>query len=543
MQSHDSIVDMFNAACEQYSALDAFTCLGQTMTYSELDERSHQFAVYLQHHTTLAPGDRLAVQLPNTLQYPVVLFGALRAGVVIVNTNPLYTGTELQHQLKDSGAKVLVVLANVAKAAETIIDQTDIQQVIVTEIGDLHCFPKRQIINGIVKYIKKQVPKCRFPSSIHFLKALALGKRDEFSPVDIDLSDIAFLQYTGGTTGVAKGAMLTHNNLLSNKTQVLNHWGNLLTHTGEVFAAPLPLYHIYGFTLPCMVLIAIGCHSVLVPNPRDLNSLLEVFKSSPLTGMVGLNTLFVALLNHPEFSALDFSKLKLTTSGGMALVEDTATRWQKVTGTDILEGYGLTETSPVISANTLDHFQLGTIGLPLPDTECQTVDENGDVIASGEAGELCVRGPQVMLGYWNKPEETATAIDADGWFKTGDIAIIQGDGFIRIVDRKKDMIIVSGFNVYPNEVEGVLLSHPEIIEAAVISIPDEDTGEAVKAFVVLAQGSSLDDQSIKTFCKESLTPYKVPRNYEFRQELPKSAVGKILRRELRPSPEVSAAHP
>ncbi len=543
MQSHDSIVDMFNAACEQYSALDAFTCLGQTMTYSELDERSHQFAVYLQHHTTLAPGDRLAVQLPNTLQYPVVLFGALRAGVVIVNTNPLYTGTELQHQLKDSGAKVLVVLANVAKAAETIIDQTDVQQVIVTEIGDLHCFPKRQIINGIVKYIKKQVPKCRFPSSIHFLKALALGKRDEFSPVDIDLSDIAFLQYTGGTTGVAKGAMLTHNNLLSNKTQVLNHWGNLLTHTGEVFAAPLPLYHIYGFTLPCMVLIAIGCHSVLVPNPRDLNSLLEVFKSSPLTGMVGLNTLFVALLNHPEFSALDFSKLKFTTSGGMALVEDTATRWQKVTGTDILEGYGLTETSPVISANTLDHFQLGTIGLPLPDTECQTVDENGDVIASGEAGELCVRGPQVMLGYWNKPEETATAIDADGWFKTGDIAIIQGDGFIRIVDRKKDMIIVSGFNVYPNEVEGVLLSHPEIIEAAVISIPDEDTGEAVKAFVVLAQGSSLDDQSIKTFCKESLTPYKVPRNYEFRQELPKSAVGKILRRELRPSPEVSAAHP
>jgi long-chain acyl-CoA synthetase len=543
MQSHDSIVDMFNAACEQYSALDAFTCLGQTMTYSELDELSHQFAVYLQHHTTLAPGDRLAVQLPNTLQYPVVLFGALRAGVVIVNTNPLYTGTELQHQLKDSGAKVLVVLANVAKAAETIIDQTDVQQVIVTEIGDLHCFPKRQIINGIVKYIKKQVPKCRFPSSIHFLKALALGKRDEFSPVDINPSGIAFLQYTGGTTGVAKGAMLTHNNLLSNKTQVLSHWGNLLTHTGEVFAAPLPLYHIYGFTLHCMVLIAIGCHSVLVPNPRDLNSLLKVFKSSSLTGMVGLNTLFVALLNHPEFSALDFSKLKLTISGGMALVEDIAMRWQKVTGTDILEGYGLTETSPVISANTWDHFQLGTIGLPLPDTECQTVDENGDVVSNGEAGELCVRGPQVMLGYWNKPEETAVAIDADGWFKTGDIAIIQDDGFIRIVDRKKDMIIVSGFNVYPNEVEGVLLSHPEITEAAVISIPDEDTGEAVKAFVVLAEGSSLDDQSIKDFCKAYLTPYKVPRNYEFRQELPKSTVGKILRRELRPSPEVSAARP
>ena len=535
MQSHRSIVDMFNEACEHYHALDAFTCLGQTMTYGELDQLSHQFAAYLQHHTTLAPGDRLAVQLPNTLQYPVVLFGALRAGIVIVNTNPLYTGTELQHQLKDSGAKVLMVLANVAKAVETIIDQTDIQQVILTEIGDLHRFPKRQIINGVVKYIKKQVPKCHFPCSISFRKTLALGKRDTFSPVDMAPSDIAFLQYTGGTTGVAKGAMLTHNNLLANKTQVLKHWESVLVPTKEVFAAPLPLYHIYGFTLHCMVLVSIGCHSVLVPNPRDLDSLVKTFESSPLTGMVGLNTLFVALLNHPKFVSLDFSVLKLTTSGGMALVEDTAVRWKEVTGTTVLEGYGLTETSPVISSNTMDDFQLGTIGVPIPDTECQVIDDDGAVLATGEAGELCVRGPQVMLGYWNKPEATAEVLDADGWFTTGDIAIIQEDGFIRIVDRKKDMIIVSGFNVYPNEVEGVLLSHPEIIEAAVISIPDEDTGEAVKAFLVLAEGSSLDDQSIKVFCKKSLTPYKVPRHYEFREELPKSAVGKILRRELRPT--------
>jgi long-chain acyl-CoA synthetase len=534
MQPHQSIVDMFNEACDHFPALTAFSCLGRSMTYGELDRLSHQFAVYLQHHTTLAPGDRMAVQLPNTLQYPVVLFGALRAGVVIVNTNPLYTGTELRHQLNDSDAKVLVVLANVAKAVEEIIDQTDIQHVIVTEIGDLHRFPKRQIINGVVKYIKKQVPNCHFPSEISFLKSLSLGKRDVFSPVDLNPSSVAFLQYTGGTTGIAKGAMLTHNNLLSNKTQVLKHWESVLVPTEEVFAAPLPLYHIYGFTLHCMVLVSIGCHSVLVPNPRDLNSLVKVFESSKLTGMVGLNTLFIALLNHARFPSLSFSKLKITTSGGMALADDTAIRWKEVTGTTVLEGYGLTETSPVISANTPENFQLGSIGLPLPDTECKVIDESGGTIVSGDSGELCVRGPQVMLGYWNQVVATAEVIDSEGWFKTGDIAVIQEDGFIRIVDRKKDMIIVSGFNVYPNEVEKILLSHKDIIEAAVISIPDRETGEAVKAFLVLAEGSDLDDQSIKAFCKKSLTPYKVPRHYEYRNELPKSSVGKILRRELRP---------
>ncbi|MGS2716693.1 AMP-binding protein [Eionea flava] len=533
MQTYLSIVDMFNEACERYHDHIAFSCLGQTLSYGELDQLSKQFAVYLQHHTTLAPGDRLAIQLPNTLQYPVVLFGALRAGVVIVNTNPLYTGTELQHQLNDSGAKVLVVLANVAKAIEEVIDQTDVQHVIVTEVGDLHAFPKRQLINSVIKYIKKQVPECHFASEISFRKALSLGKRDVFSAVSVSPSDIAFLQYTGGTTGVAKGAMLTHDNLLSNKAQVLNHWEGVLIPTQEIFVAPLPLYHIYGFTLHCMALMSIGCHSVLVPNPRDLNSLIKVFSTAKLTGMVGLNTLFVALLNHPQFTSLDFTSLKLTTSGGMALAEDTAVRWKKVTGTNVLEGYGLTETSPVISANTPDNFQLGTIGLPLPNTECKVIDETGDTIHSGEPGELCVRGPQVMLGYWNQPEATASVL-SDGWFSTGDIAIIQGDGFIRIVDRKKDMIIVSGFNVYPNEVENVLLSHKDIIEAAVIAIPDTETGEAVKAFLVLAAGTHLDDQSIKAFCKESLTPYKVPRHFEFRDELPKSPVGKILRRELRP---------
>ena len=533
MLTHPSIANMFDEACKQYASLDAFSCLGHTMTYGELDQLSLQFATYLQHHTTLAPGDRLAIQLPNSLQYPVVLFGAIRAGIVVVNTNPLYTGKELQHQLKDSGAKVLVVLANVANAIEAVIDQTDVQQVIITEIADLHPFPKRQLINSVVKYVKKQVPSCHFPISVTFRKSLVLGQRDTFNPVAIQATDIAFLQYTGGTTGVAKGAILTHENLIHNKTQIIEHWKGFLTPAKEIFAAPLPLYHIYGFTLHCLALVSIGCHSVLVPNPRDINSLVKVFASYPLTGMVGLNTLFVALMNNKDFSNVDFSSLALTTSGGMALVNDTAKRWETITGTTILEGYGLTETSPVVAANKPDGCQLGTIGQALPSTECKVIDEAGNTLNNGEEGELCIRGPQVMQGYWQSPEETEKVLDSEGWFKSGDIALIQGDGFIRIVDRKKDMIIVSGFNVYPNEVEATLLEHPEIIEAAVIAIPDIATGEGVKAFLVLAEGSDLDDEAIRDFCKKSLMAYKVPHFYEYRNELPKTTVGKVLRRELR----------
>lgn len=533
MEQCETIGELFVNVCQRYPNLPAFTCLGKTISFAELDTLSRDFAAYLQHHTTLAPGDRIAVQLPNLLQYPVVLYGALRAGVVIVNTNPLYTGPELEHQLQDSGAKVLVVLANLAEAAEEVIDRTQIQHVILTEVGDMHDFPKRQIINGVLRYIKKEIPDCHFPSTIKFRRALQLGRRDPFHSVPRDPNDIAFLQYTGGTTGVAKGAILSQSNLMSDMRQVLALWEGTLLPGAENFLAPLPLYHIYGFTMHCMVLFAIGCQSVLVPNPREINSVIDAFKKNKLSGMVGLNSLFVALSRKPEFKKLDFSSFKITSSGGMALDLNTAKTWQEITGTLIVEGYGLTETSPVVTCNDPNDPRMGTIGKALSETELKVIDEEGNTLAHGAAGELCVRGPQVMLGYWQSPEASAEIITGNGWLLTGDIASIDEDGYVRIVDRKKDMVIVSGFNVYPNEVESVLLSHPEIVEAAVVGIPDANSGEAVKAFIVRADDSAIEDTEVKAFCKKSLTAYKVPRFYEFHDKLPKSNVGKVLRRELR----------
>jgi long-chain acyl-CoA synthetase len=533
MDQYQSISEMFSKICQQYSDATAFTCLGQSMTFKELDKHSRDFAAYLQHHTTLAPGDRLAVQLPNLLQYTIVLFGAIRAGVVIVNTNPLYTGRELEHQLKDSGAKVLVVLANLSKAAEEVIDKTDIQHVIVTEVGDMHGFPKRQIINSVLRYVKKEVPTCHFPSEVNFRRALKLGQRDDFTDVSRDLNDLAFLQYTGGTTGVAKGAMLLHSNILGNTGQILKIWEPHLVAGKEIFLAPLPLYHIYGFIMHCMVLFARGCQSVLVPNPRDLDNVIKSIKKNKITGFIGLNTLFVALMKNPVFKAIDFSSLKFTISGGMALVEDTANQWEAITKSKVIEGYGLTETSPVVTSNDPANPKLGTIGLAVPETELKVVDSEGNSLPNGEAGELCVRGPQVMLGYWQREGATAEILTEDGWLSTGDIATIGDDGYVRIVDRKKDMIIVSGFNVYPNEVEAVIASHPAILEAAVIGVPEESSGEAVKAFIVRAPDSDIEDTEVKEYCRQSLTAYKVPRYYEFREDLPKSNVGKVLRRELR----------
>lgn len=533
MKEPTTIEELFNEVVNEYGDLPAFTCMGKTISYRQLDRLSAQLATYLQHHTTLAPGDRLAIQLPNLLQYPIVLFAALRTGLVVVNTNPLYTGRELEHQLQDSGAKVLVTFANLAQAAADVIDNTDVQQVIVTEVADCHGWFKRTLINGVVKYIHKAVPKCHFPSKISFRAALKLGCRDPFKPVKSDSSNLAFLQYTGGTTGVAKGAMLSHSNLLSNMNQIIEHWQDTLTERTDCFLAPLPMYHIYAFTLHCLVVMRLGCSNVLIPNPRDLPSVVKAFSTNPVTGIVGLNTLFVALCRNDEFVSQDFSKLRFTTSGGMALSENTAKRWQEVTGVLPMEGYGLTETSPVVSINQKNKNKLGTIGTPVPNTLVKIIDEKGHSVATNSPGELCIKGPQVMMGYWKRPEATAAVLDEEGWLKSGDIAVIDEDGFIKIVDRKKDMIIVSGFNVYPNEVESVLVSHPDIIEAAVISIPDEETGEAVKAFVVVEDRMAISEKDIKTYCREALTGYKVPRFIEFRDELPKSNVGKVLRRMLR----------
>lgn len=526
-----TLAEVFSESCKSYADKNAFTCMGRTLTYADLDRLSGQFAAYLQQHTALKPGDRIAVQLPNILQYPVVIFGALRAGMVVVNTNPLYTPHEIKHQLNDSGAKALVVLANIAKNAAAIIKETSVEQVIVTELADLHSPLKRILLNFAVKHLKKMVPPYEFSQQIEFNKALALANKP-WRPVEQTPDDIAVLQYTGGTTGVAKGAMLTHRNLVANMAQLNERMKNVFRPTQELYVAPLPLYHIYSFTIHCTSAVALGNHSLLIPNPRDIPAFIKTLQGKHFTFFVGLNTLFNALLRNPEFLKLDFSNMRLTCSGGMALTAETTKHWLEVTKAPISEGYGLTETSPVVSNNPLESVQYGTVGLPLIDTNCKVIDDAGNALPTGEAGELCVQGPQVMKGYWQRPDATAEVIDADGWFKTGDIAIIQADGYIKIVDRKKDMINVSGFKVFPNEVEDALSGHPDIVEVAVIGVPDGDGSETVKAFIVTAN-EQLTIEQVRKFAKETLTAYKVPHLIEFRKELPKTNVGKILRRELR----------
>lgn len=526
-----TITEVFAKACNQFADKKAFSCMGQSLTYAELDRLSGQFAAYIQQKTALKPGDRIAVQLPNVLQYPVVIFGAMRAGLVVVNTNPLYTPHEIKHQLNDSGAKALVVLANFAKNAASIIKETQVEQVIVTELADLHPFFKRTLINAVVKYVKKMVPPFAFPQQITFNKVLSAAT-EPWQAVPQTPEDVAVLQYTGGTTGVAKGAMLTHRNLVANMAQLNERMKDVFRPGQELYVAPLPLYHIYSFTIHCTSAMVLGNHSLLIPNPRDIPEFIKTLQGVPFTFFVGLNTLFNALLRNPDFAKLDFSHLRLTCSGGMALTAETTKHWLNVTQAPLSEGYGLTETSPVVANNPIDNVQMGTVGLPLPETECKVIDDDNNILPSGEAGELCVRGPQVMKGYWQRPDATAEVIDAEGWFKTGDIAIIQADGFIRIVDRKKDMINVSGFKVFPNEVEDVLSSHPDVVEAAVVGVPDGQGSETVKAFIVSAN-ENLTVEALRKFAKESLTAYKVPHLIEFRKELPKSNVGKILRRELR----------
>ncbi|MDO6747055.1 AMP-binding protein [Gilvimarinus sp. 1_MG-2023] len=526
------IGEVFAEACRNYADSPAFSCLNHTITYRELDELSARFAAYLQHHTTLKPGDRIAIQLPNVLQYPVAVFGALRAGLIVVNTNPLYTATELKHQLTDSGAKALVVLANVAAHAADVVGQTDVEHVILTELADLHPPIKRTLINFVVKHIKKMVPAFSFDTSVRFNQALNSVSADDWQPVSGTADDVAVLQYTGGTTGVAKGAMLTHRNLVANMLQVNLHMSDVFKTNQDLFIAPLPLYHIYAYTIHCMCALTLGNHSVLIPNPRDIPGFVKALKGVPFTCFVGLNTLFNALVRNSDFRALDFSKLRCTASGGMALTHDAAKHWEEVTGVPVSEGYGLTETSPVVCVNPRYSIKLGTVGLPIPETEVKVIDEDGEAPADGEPGELCVRGPQVMKGYWQRPEATAEILDEDGWLKTGDIATIDAEGYVKIVDRKKDMINVSGFKVFPNEVEDVLCEHPDILEAAVVGMEDEESGEVVKAFVVVSN-TALTEQDIRTFARKSLTGYKVPHSVEFRDELPKTNVGKVLRRELK----------
>lgn len=532
MNYNRTIPEVFVEASTQFADQKAFTCMGRTLTFADVDRLSAHFAAYLQNHTGLQPGDRVAVQLPNVLQYPVVLFGIIRAGLVVVNTNPLYTAREVKHQLNDSGAKAMVVFANIASTAAEVIAETAVEQVIVTQIGDLHTPLKGGLLNFAVKYIKKMVPDFAFHNQISFKEALKRGRNSQFRPVSRKPEDVAVLQYTGGTTGVAKGAMLTHRNLVANMLQVDAHLGEFYTASEGTVVAPLPLYHIYAFTLHCMFLFSKGLCSLLIPNPRDLAGFIKTLQKERVDGFVGINTLFNGLCANPELAKVDFSHLKTTSSGGMALTSEAARQWKQITGCDVSEGYGMTETSPVVSANKPDAIQQGTIGTPVPETEVKVIDESGQALPAGQPGELCVRGPQVMKGYWQRPEATAEVLDEEGWLKTGDMAVIQADGYMKIVDRKKDMIIVSGFNVYPNEVEDVATTHPGILEAGAIGVPDGKSGEAVKLFAVKTD-ANLTEKDVREFCKQNLTGYKVPKFVEFLDELPKSNVGKILRKDLK----------
>lgn len=533
LSPYQSVPDLLGHSLKQYADNPAFSCMGRTLSYGELDTLSGDFAAYLQHHTDLQPGDRIAVQLPNILQYPVVVFGALRAGLVVVNTNPLYTEREMEHQFNDSGARLLVVYAGMADKAIRVKGKTPIEHIICTEIADFHPTLKRLLVNTVVKKVKKMVPAYDAAAVTPLRTVMSQGAGVNFTPVKRTPEDIAVLQYTGGTTGVAKGAVLTHKNLIANMLQCYQFFNLALKPGQETMIAPLPLYHIYAFTVHCLVIMETGNHNVLIPNPRDIPGFVKELGKWKFNAFAGLNTLFVALMNHPDFNKLDFSKLKLTISGGMALTSKAAERWEQLTGCPVSEGYGLTETSPVVSFNPPGYGQLGTIGIPAPDTDVQVVDTDGKVLPVGEPGELCVRGPQVMQGYWNRPEETEKSFTQDDFFKTGDVAVIQADGYMRIVDRMKDMVVVSGFNVYPNEVEEVLVQHDAVVECAVVGVPDETSGEAVKAFVVTNR--DVTDDELKAHCRKELTAYKVPKQFERRTDLPKTPVGKVLRRELRDS--------
>jgi long-chain acyl-CoA synthetase len=530
--AYPSIVALFEDAMQRYPDLSACSSVGHSISYRELDTLSANFASWLQSDSGLSQGDRVAIQMPNLMQYLVACLGTLRAGMVVVNTNPLYTERELEHQLNDSGARLLVLQANVAETAANVVSKTGIEKIVLTEIADLHPMPKRWLLNAAVKYIKKMVPKVVLPNVVKFNDVLKKGARQTHTSVDIALTDLAMLQYTGGTTGVAKGAMLTHGNIVANVMQIDGFFETFgIDAKGSVFMQPLPVYHIYAFTVS-MYSLRKGAHTLFIPNPRDLGSVVEAFKKYQPTVFAGLNTLFVGLCNDERFRSITFENLKLTMSGGMALTEAAAERWADVTGCHVYEGYGLTETSPTATTNPGNGRQLGTIGIPVPQTYVKTVSESGETLGFDEAGELCIKGPQVMQGYWQRPEATAEVLDQGGWFATGDVAVIQPDGYVKIVDRIKDMIIVSGFNVYPNELEDVCAKHPGVLECAAVGIESEATGEGIRMYVVKSD-PTLTEDAVIAHMRDQVTAYKVPKSIVFKDDLPKTNVGKILRRELR----------
>lgn len=538
--SYSSIVEILEEGFAKYSTLPSFHCMGKSYTYREMDLLSKKFASYLQNDLKLQKGDRVALMMPNILQYPVALFGVLRAGLIAVNVNPLYTARELEHQLKDSGSKAIVIFENSAHILEQVLSKTPVKHVITTQIGDFLSFPKSLLVNFVIKKVKKMVPNWSISSSVSFKDIVFGADESKYKKPTLSLNDTAFLQYTGGTTGVSKGADLTHGNIVANMVQARAWIKNLIKDGQEIIITPLPLYHIFSLTANCFIFSSVGALNVLITNPRDMPGFIKELKKWKFTAFTGVNTLFNGLLNNEEFASVDFSHLKVSLGGGMAVQRAVAERWKKVTGCPLIEAYGLTETSPAACINpmTLKDYN-GTIGIPLSSTDVVIKDDDGKNVATGEAGEICIKGPQVMRGYWNRPDETAQVMTDDGFFRTGDIGIMDEKGYFKIVDRKKDMILVSGFNVYPNEVEDVVVTHPKVFEAAAIGVPDDKSGEAVKVFVV-KKDESLTVEELKAFCKEGLTGYKCPKHYEFRTELPKSNVGKILRKELRDPPTAQA---
>ncbi|MEI7207177.1 long-chain-fatty-acid--CoA ligase FadD [Pectobacterium carotovorum] len=529
---YSSLIEMFESSVKRYADRPAFVNMGEVMTFRKLEERSRAFAAYLQNQLKLQKGDRVALMMPNLLQYPVALFGVLRAGLVVVNVNPLYTPRELEHQLKDSGASTIVIVSNFAHTLEKVVHNTAVKHVILTRMGDQLSTAKGTLVNFVVKYIKRLVPKYHLPDAISFRRVLQEGRRQQYIRPDIINTDLAFLQYTGGTTGVAKGAMLTHRNMLANLEQCKGAYGAILQEGNELVITALPLYHIFALTVNGLLFLELGGKNLLITNPRDIPAVVKEMKQYPFTAITGVNTLFNALLNNKEFHELDFSTLRLSVGGGASVQQAVAERWEKLTGKHLLEGYGLTESSPLVAVNPYDlkHYS-GSIGLPVSSTDVKIIDDAGNDAGPGESGELWVRGPQVMLGYWQQPAATDEVLK-DGWLATGDIVTSDDEGFLRVIDRKKDMILVSGFNVYPTEIEDVISRHPKVSESAAIGVDNEVSGEAVKAFVV-RRDNSLTKEELITHCRRNLTGYKVPKEIEFCDDLPKSNVGKILRRELR----------